>query len=225
MLLTDIRELKTILDIDPDNKAEDVKLNFLVEQASKLIEEYLNRPGLSFNSRTEYYNGTGSQNLLLRSRPVYTDPPIQVFVDEGGFYGSTSGSFDPQQCQLFYGQDFCLKIDQDNGTSRSGILVRLHAFWPRPGVRQQGYLSPFIGTSYGAIKIIYSAGYTVDDLPAPFRLACNTLVARMRYLLPLAMELKSESYEDRAITVATEQKDYLMSLVKGMLVYYRNWSW
>ena len=224
MLLTDIRELKTILEIDPDNKAEDVKLNFLVEQASKLIEEYLNRPGLSFNSRTEYYNGTGSQQLLLRSRPVYTTPTIQVFIDEHGFYGSTSGSFDPQLCQLNYGTDFCLKIDQDDGTSRSGILVRLHSFWPRPGVRQQGYLSPFIGTSFGAIKIIYSAGYTVDNLPAPFRLACNALVARMRYLLPLAMELKSESYEDRAITVATEQKDYLMAIVKPMLVFYRNWS-
>jgi len=223
MILTDIHELKSILEIDPGNKVEDKKLLFLIEMASDWIEEYTNRK-FFWKSRTEYYDGTGTQELRLRARPVYTTPTIAVRVDEGGYFGSVTNSFGTNTA-LTYGDDFALRLDQEDGTSsRSGILVRIDDIWPRPRIRQRGLLSPSIGRGYGTIKVTYTAGYSVDTLPATIRLACNLLVARLRVILPLGAESTSEGYEDRSISIVTSEKTKLMALVRPLLVAHRNWN-
>lgn len=224
MLWTDLRELKAVLDIHPQDSSEDKKLNFFNEWASAWLEETIGRQ-LTLKSRTEYYNGTGTQKLVLRHRPVFTTPTIQVFVDEAGFFGSASGAFDAGTTAFTYGTDFCLQIDQDDGSSRSGVLVRINNLWPKPSVRQRGLLSPFIGEGFGTIKVVYSAGYTVDTLPAQLRLACNLLVARLRYIFPLGMEINSDSYEERNIGFVAERDDYILSIVKPMVLQFRNWRW
>ncbi len=224
-MLTDLRELKAILEIDPDNTAEDAKLLFLAEWASDWIEELLNRKNrLFFKSRTEYYGGSGTQQLLLRARPVFTTPTIQVYSDDTGYFGSNPDGFNASTL-LTYGDDYCLVIDQDDGSSRSGILVRMQGYWFKPSVRQKGLLTPFIGNAYGNIKVVYTAGYTIDNLPSQLRAATNFLIARMRAILPLGMEVASESYEERSISLIAERRDYLLAIIKPMIYSYRNWSW
>lgn len=224
MILSDLRELKILLEINPQDTSEDAKLSFLIAHASAWIEELLDRPGLMYNSRTEYYGGTGTQKLLLRSRPVYPSPEIIVYQDQSGYYGSTSGAFQ-SNTQLFYGQDFCLDIDQDNGSSRSGILIKIRNVWPKPAVRQIGYLSPFLGQGFGSIKVTYTSGYTVDTLPHPFRTAVNFLVAKMRQVLPLGFALTAESYEERSLSYLVPYKNYWLADVWAMVGSYKNWSW
>ena len=219
---SDIQEIKTILEIDPDNHAEDLKLSFFNQFAGTIIEELLDRQ-LFRRSRTEYYGGSGTQKLLLRARPVLTSPTIQVFVDEGGFWGAASGAFGTNS-ELTYGADFSLWIDQDNGTSRCGILLRNRALWPIRSVRQQGFLSPFVTEGFGNIKVVYTGGYTLDGLPHDIRWAADLLITRMRHLMPLGLELNSENYEDRSISWGAERKHYLMALVRPHLLRYRNWS-
>lgn len=224
MLYTDLSELKTVLEIDPADTSEDTKLNFFVAQASAWIEELLNRPGMTYKSRTEFYKGTGTQKLTLRSRPVYSTPTIQVYEDNAAYFGSATGAFDPTLTQLTYGIDFCLQIDQEDGvSSRSGILLRINDIWTKPQVRQFGLLSPFIEDDPGSLKVVYSAGYLVDNLPTPFRLAANTLIAEMRYLFPLGMPIASESYEERSIAMM-QYKDYLLTMIRPMLMPFRNWK-
>lgn len=231
MLLTDLQELKKTLEIHPENTQEDAKLWLFVEWATGLIEESLGiQPGrLSLKERTEFYGGTGTQMLLLRSRPVILDSAsaptnLTVLVDEGGFFGSKSGSF--AQPALTWGGDYCLDIDQDDGlSSRSAILFRINGYWPRPTHRQVGLLTPFVGTSLGNVKVTYNGGHTVDMLPSSFRAAVNMQVAAMRYMFPLGMALTSESYEERNISLSQPQKDYLMGMVKPLLSAYRNWKW
>ena len=116
-------------------------------------------------------------------------------------------------------------IDQDDGSSRSGILVRMQGYWFKPSVRQKGLLTPFIGNAYGNIKVVYTAGYTIDNLPSQLRAATNFLIARMRAILPLGMEVASESYEERSISLIAERRDYLLAIIKPMIYSYRNWSW
>ena len=224
-MFTDLREIKVLLEIDSQDTEEDILLGFLIEQSSQWIEEILNRPGMAKKSRTEFYNGTGNQKLLLRSRPVFTTPTIQVFQDEGGNFGATSGSFNATDSALVYGTDFALVVDQENGTSRSGILYRINELWPRPSVRQRGLLSPFLGTGFGTIKVVYTAGYEVDNLPASLRLAANLLVQRLRYIMPLGMELTGDSFEERNMSIVTSAKEQLLVLVKPLLLPYRNWKW
>jgi hypothetical protein len=225
ILLSDINELKAILEIAPDNTTEDKKLWFFVEYASDLIEELLDRRGMSFAARTQYYDGSGTPLLRLRSRPVHVSPEIQVYVDEQGGYGQVSGSFDSSTTALTYGTDFYLKLSPDDATrSRSGLLVRHNNFWNKRSARQRGLLAPFVAPGFGSIKVVYSGGYTVEDLPPAFRAATNLLVARLRYLFPLGMPIGSESYEERHISLLDQRKDYLMSLVRPMILSYRNWS-
>lgn len=226
MLLSDIRECKAVLEISPLNTREDAKLNFFIEWVSAWIEEYLGRGDLSIRSRTEYYNGSGTEKLLLRSRPVYPSPAPQVWVDEAGLFGQVSGSFTNSESELTFGEDFGLWVEPgEQGLSRNGILIRNNNLWPKPSRRQRGYLSPFIAEGYGTIKVVYTAGYTVDNLPAPIRQACVMGVTRLRYVLPLGLELNSESYEDRSISSSVDaKKNFIMSLVKPSLTTYRNWT-
>lgn len=221
-LITDLITLKTLLEIDPNDTQEDIKLMFILETVSSWIQEWTNRPGLFFASRTEYYKGTGTQKLLLKSRPVSPDG-LQVYVDQSGLFGAASGSF-ASTTLLTYGLDYTLDIDQSDGTSRSGILYRVRSYWPKSYARQAGWLTPFQTTDLGSVKVVYSGGYTINNLPAQIRMAANLLIAKLRYILPLGVEIQNESYEERSIGLVTEQKLYLYGLVKPWLVSYRNWS-
>lgn len=257
MLLSDLREIKSILDIEPGDKSEDRNLNFYVEWASQWIGEIINRPHFSYRQRVEFYQGTGTQKLVLRSTPVYApvlfanqnaSQVIQVYLDTNGSFGSSQNAFygysgsiaasgsNPQNTALTYGTDFCLQVDQPVvfasgsandglGISRSGILYRINDLWYKPKIREGGYLFPYVGPDVGSIMVIYYAGWTVDTLPSVFRMACNTLVAKMRFLFPLGMELGNNSYEEYSIGILAERKDYLTSLVKQMLWTYRNFNW
>lgn len=224
MQISDIRELKKYLDIDPADTAQDTKLTLMLEHAADLIAEFISRPGLFKKERTEYYAGTGTQKLCLRSRPVFTSPTILVYEDLGGYFGSVTGSFDTTNTALTYGTDFALMLDQEDGTSRSGILVKIDSFWEQPNAREVGFLSPYIAEAFGNYKVIYTAGYSYDTLPSNLRLACNLLVARLKYLFPLGMQMGSESYEERAISFAVD-KDYMLGLVRPLIYPYRNWKW
>jgi len=231
LILSDLQELKVFLEIDPRDISEDKKLLFLIEMASNWLEEILNRD-FSFKARTQYYQGTGTQKLLLRNRPVYpTHPlqPIQVTYDTNGFFGAGPGSFTNSSATSIsytYGVDYTLKIDQDDGiSSRSGILIRINEYWTKPQVRQAGLLTPFQADDLGSIQVQYVAGWTVDTLPAVMRWAVNLLVSKMRYIMPIGQEISSESYEERAISTLGERKYYLTSLVKSsVMASMRNWK-
>ncbi len=224
MLLSDLSELKTILEIEQDDHSEDKKLNWLIDWASEWIGQSINRPGLLYKSRTEYYNGSGTQKLLLKSRPIYTTPTILAYVDRGGYFGQTSGAFTDTNEQLTYGTDFVVQVDTDDGTSRCGILIRINGYWERAYVRQRGMLTSFPGSSYGSIKVTYTGGYTIDSLPGVFRQALNMLVGRMRAILPLGVETTSESYEERSLSVVTAEKSKLMALIRPLVFPYTNWN-
>lgn len=220
--LTDIRELKTVLEVDQDNPNEDAKLLFMIEWAGDLIEDYLGRK-LERKARTEYYDGTDTPRLQLKARPVLVDG-LAVYRQDGGYYGQASGAFGPETL-LTYGSDYVLDIDQDDGTSRSGLLVRVNGTWPRTWSRSAGLLASYRTPNPGSVKVTYTAGYTIDTMPSPVRLAANLLVMKLRHLMPLGMELGSESYEERHVSYATRNKEYLLSLIKPILFQYRNWSW
>ncbi len=217
-----------MLEILPTDTTQDIQLQFLIEQASSWIDEILGRSQwMEKKSRTEFYNGSGSGRLLLNARPVFLSPAPTVIIDQnGGFFGSPDDSFVSGDT-IEYGETngWCLDIDQPDGTSRSGILVRIGGYWPKPNFRQPGLLSSFVGKASGNIKITYTGGYTVESLPAVIRLACNLLVARLKNLFPLGMQLVSESYEERHIAYLPWKKNMLDGGIRAMLWPYRNWTW
>lgn len=239
MLYTSLQQLKIAMEMNPDDHSDDLRLAFINTWVSSWIEELLNRPNLSYAIRTEYYPGTGTQKLCLQSRPVYpagtqaafplVPTPIDpiVVTNQRGYYNEAPNAFnDPPNTPLVYGQDFALMLDnQPDGSSRSGILVRIGNYWNRPWCRMQGRLSPFVGEAFGNIQVTYSGGFSYDTLPGTIQMAANLLAMKLRYLLPTGLEIGSESYEERSISVINSSKSYLLSTVRPMLYQYRNWKW
>ena len=232
MIYTDLAEVKRLLQIDPNDHAEDFTLNLYLGWTTSIIEEVLDRD-FTYKVRTYVYPGTGTQKLNLKHRPVYpTAAPakmstlpftaLSVVVDDGANYGEATGAF--TNTPLTYGSDYCIRIDQDDGGSREAILYRTNDYWPRPFVRQQGSLSPFVGDDLGSVQVTSTAGYTVDTLPPTFRMAADWLVTKLAYIFPLGMQLSSESYIDRSIGINENQRRYLMGSVKPWLLFYRNWK-
>jgi hypothetical protein len=221
MNLTDIHELKAILEITASDTSEDVRLNFYIEWATALIKEYLNRP-LAYETRTEFYSGTGTQKLLLRARPVVVTG-LEVRVDNAGYYGAPDDSFGSGSV-LTFGDDYFLELDQSDGTSRSGILVRRSAVWERPFVRFRGLLSPLVGEAFGNVKVTYTGGWKPETIPPEVRQACCMLVAKLRYLYPLGVNLVSEHYEERHITIGSRSRNYLLSEVASLIRTHRNYK-
>lgn len=224
---TDLLEVKKVLQVDLDDHSLDYALNYYIETATDMIAEYLDRPGFYKKSRTEFYNGTGTQKLLLRSRPVYISPEPVVYEDSGGMYGEADSAFSADA--LTFGEDYGLWLDTDSGSgtmdlSRCGILIRKNNFWFKPTVREQGFLSPYVGPAFGNIKITYTGGYTLQGMPSQIRMACIMVVARMKYLMPLGVPISSESYEERHISFSIPERNYLMGQVKHLLFGFRNWS-
>jgi hypothetical protein len=223
VLYNDLSEVKRLLGIDPLDTQEDTLLWLYIGTATEVIETYLNRPKLTKQARTEYVNGSGTQRLCLRHRPVYSTPTITVAYSQDSLGGSDTDAF-AQSVPIVYGTDFYLEIDDfELGTSSNGILRYARGLWNKPYARTTGYLAPFVTRDTGSYRITYTGGYTVDTLPAAFRQACALLVSRMRYVFPLGLELTSENYEDRSISIQASDKDYMLSLVKPLLHTYRNW--
>ena len=232
MLFSDLREVKAILEIDPDNTQEDIKLSLFLEQVSDWFEEWTGRE-FTLKLRTKAYPGTGTQRLNLDHRPVFpsvgTPNQIQVIIDENANFGQATGSFSPPSSGtlLTYGTEYTLRIDDsDNNSSKSGILIRIGNYWPKPAARQDGWLSPFVIPDTGSVQVTYYAGYTVDTLPATLRMACNTAIASVRYLMPLGVSLGSDSYEGRSIgtTMPKDMKSIVYQAVYPHLHLFRNWK-
>lgn len=227
MPLTDIRQVKAILEIDQADTSEDLKLSMFIDWVSEWIPLWCNRgdDGFAYAQRTQYYDGTGTQKVLLNNRPIDLTVPTQVYEDMNGFYGNgVPQAFNPQLTQLTYGSDYVFET-KDNVTSRSGILVRINDYWQKPSVRSIGFLTPYIGYAFGSIKIVYTAGYTTNTLPFQIRQAAVQLVSKLRYYFPLGLAVNSDSYEEKSISLAGDGKNYLLNSIVPAMFNFRNWKW
>jgi hypothetical protein len=223
VLWTDLIELKTALEIDPDDQSEDARLNLWLKAACEVLESYLGYPIFRM-TRTEFYGGTGTQKLTLRCHPVYADANLQVLVDRSGNFGVSSGSFDPGVSTLVYGTDFGLWLDHPTDPIRSdrGILLRYNSFWERPAYRTAGLLSPYVEKDFGTIKVTYTGGRFAEDLPYDMVLAAITATARIRFMMPLGLNVSGDSYEGRSISIQGTESNWIIGQVKHLLFKFRN---
>lgn len=231
-LYSDLNEIKKILQIAPQNTAEDFQLGLYAEWASDILAQAMNRDSIAYQVRTWYYPGSGNQKLPLRHRPVYPNvapakcsklpfTAIQVIEDDGGNYGFSPGGY--TGTPLTFGTDYTIRIDQDDGGSREAILYRVGDYWTKPIDRENGMLSPFVGEDLGSFQVIYTAGYTVDTLPPSLRAAADLLVTRLRYIMPLGMQLTSESYIERSIGLSENHRKFLLGMIEPIISPWRNW--
>jgi hypothetical protein len=140
----------------------------LAPQVLTLIEEYLGRK-IKQATYTELYSGNGQAFLVLRQRPVQSITAL--YLDDYAYWGDAPGAFDPATTLQVEGTDYALDRDQPDGSSRSGLVYRVHGYWPRPITYGPARIAPELGPRAGNIKITYTAGYA--DPPPDLQLAVS----------------------------------------------------
>lgn len=215
MALTNRANIKTLIGIG-DTSLDDV-IDLMIPQADAIIKGYLQRD-IEQVSYTEYYNGTGSQVLVLNQSPVQFI--TSVHEDRDGYYGDGTDAF-PSSSTLVEGTDFVLRKDDNTVTekSKSGILYRIKKNWYRPQVRYGNQLASSPGFGMGNIKVVYVAGWAV--VPSDIQFAASKLVVSMLESRSKAGRLQSENIEDYSYTLVNgEDEAQALDSVRSSLARY-----
>lgn len=195
--------------------------SLIISQCSARIEEFLGRTLLRTNY-TEILSGNGTQEITLKNRPVLVTG-LTVLQDDQSYWGQAPNAFDPVANLLVQGVDYGLKVDQPDGTSRCGILVRLQRVWTRPPVYRGGVIDPTYQQGSGNIQVQYTAGYAT--IPLDIQQACMSLcaVVKSRARLGEAFEQESrENYSYRLRPLVRAAFAGLPADTLGVLARYRN---
>ena len=189
----------------------------MVPQAIAIAESFCNRKFCK-QTLTEYYDGNGTSEIVLRNIPVVSITNIWEDVDRN------------------FTSDHLLTADKDyifNETN--GIVTRIDAYWPhllrkgRVPVRGQGgYMS--LGAKQlvmtearyrKCIKVTYEAGW--DTIPMDIQFAIGSIVACMLREAAMGAPLTSEnldyySYQLASSADAMEALTGLQNILKNYVV-------
>ncbi len=173
MALISLADAKLFLKITAST--EDVIVGDLVNQVSQFINDYCGHPLLQA-TYTEFYDGDGTNELILRNFPVVSvttihDDPLRVF-----------------------GADTAKVVASDVMLEKGAGIVRL---WNNGGYFNRGE---------GNVKVVYVAGYALASVPYSIQLAVRRLVAkiyRQSYQTPKD-GVQTETQQDRTTTYFDE---------------------
>ncbi len=142
--LTTLADQKEFLKIG--GAAEDSALSLLINEVSRIINTFTRRQ-LVKKSYTEFYDGDGSDELILKNVPIVAVTQVNDDIDR------TFGSGDD------------LSISADILIDKEAGILRL---WNNESVFLTGKAN---------VKVAYSAGYDVAAIPQDLQWACQKLVA------------------------------------------------
>jgi hypothetical protein len=182
--IAELSDLKLHLGITTTDK--DAELGAVLSISNQAVLSFLGRP-VELAERTEYHDGYGMPDIVLRVWPVvfsYTGSDgvtvtcePQCWVDPTGYYGDNpDGAFD-DDTELEFGSEFTIRRDDSVPTSdcvsnatygRSGILRRLgtsirgDVVLGRPASSLASrYRQAVWPVGQGNVKVTYTAGYPV----------------------------------------------------------------
>lgn len=196
MALVDLDTYKSLTGVT--GSAQDTRLQLLLNAAIAAVRAYCQQH-FEQASYTEYHSGNGTRKLALRQLPVTAI--TGVWLDPTGFYDVPATSF-TSATQLTEGTDFVLDRGVDGSTSKSGLLLRIGADWPRTqGVRLYGRLAVEQHPAFGNVKVTYTAGYAT--VPGDIQLATCLVAQQMLRASQRGGPLGSERLGDYAYTLAS----------------------
>jgi hypothetical protein len=205
-MLTTLEAVKTHLGMASEDTTLDPQLNQLLAAVDAAIKKQL-KQNFEEDTYTEFYDGTGSERLYLRQTPVQSTG-LTVYEDSNGNYGQTSGAF-AASTLLTLGTDYVLAVDQPDGTSLQGVLVRLYGVWSGRTLYGPKELTGSPSDALGSIKVTYTAGY--ETIPYDLAMAANQIVAWAASATD-GQAMRSENYDYYGYTRAA-----MSELAKGDL--------
>jgi hypothetical protein len=226
-VIADLGLVKTFLRIPREDTTGDELLSLLLLGVDAGVKGFLKRD-VESQDYTEFYNGSGVPELVLRQRPVTL--VSKVYFDMTGYYGKGRNAF-PESSLLVEGEDFVLR--RENGTaSNSGIMYRTsggtvggaHSAWPGWWADfRRGTLSvklpPVWARGVGNIKVVYTAGYLPGQIPADLVKATLELLAFIRSASPIGTPVNSPDFAEMVTKLLTQgsQGEPLIGTIREVL--------
>jgi len=151
-LLLTSDDMKGILNKDTLQSDERSLLeDHLIHGVSAAIEKYLNRKILSSAALTEYYNGNNTPILQLKQWPIISVTSVHDKRNNSEGWEASDYDF-----ELTENTDFIKDSD-------AGQLIHVNGWW--------------VDSSPYFYKVIYTAGYTLANIPADLLLGIKTWIA------------------------------------------------
>jgi hypothetical protein len=206
-------------------------LPVLTVQTSPSTYTTVTYTGVTSTSFTGCTGGTGTLSTGNRvGMPV-------VFFDPGGYYGQTPGGF-AAGTQLVPGSQYAAVLDSYGMKSNQGLLRKIGGagagfigFYPENvwAGKLAAYRLPVWPRGEGNLKVQYSAGYAIGEVPLDLQYAANLLVAYMARNLPSGSPLQSETLGAYSYTIAQGGQAWLdvpeLGSLARTLAAYREVSW
>lgn len=198
-------EAKTLLSI-PDG-AEDAWLDLVLPMLDQTVKGHLSKNWLFDRGqieKTEFLSGPGTDQLVLRWRPV-VDSTLRIWVDSGGYFGKGTDAFG-SDTELTSGVDFALRLDgedagDDSRVGWSGIVERIGS------TDFEEDRTANWTTGIGNIKAVYKAGFV--KVPPDVKLLATRLLARLRNDVEKGRVVASESISGYSYSLLNDAGDPL----------------
>jgi hypothetical protein len=151
---------------------------------------------------------TANAAATATGTPLYFG--VNAWEDINGYFGAMPGSF-ASGTQLTWGSDFGIRADLPDGSSRSGMLLRINQVWNTHYLRGGDMLSSMNATGMGNIRVQGMFGW--PTVPADIEAFVIRVIVRMRNSRRYGQAVNSESFEQYSYSLASEAK----GLALGML--------
>lgn len=175
----------------------DTAIEAVLDGVESTIASMIGSPVLQDASpRTEYYDGVVGTELKLTYRPV-VKTGLLVYVDQSGDYGDNPAGGFSSATLLTLGTDYNL-LDVRGGYSKSGILVRMNGIWPSMWYRPPNDLASTLVGARGAVKVVYSAGWALADIP-PALIQAAYAEATMLYSMFIGTGKSGQQYNSESL--------------------------
>lgn len=167
----------------------------IIDETISAVLQHCQNGALERTAYTQILNLPSYPSLVVPFAPVVYAPNAGTPIDFS-LYISTTARGDPDA----FTSDHLLRpyIDYiletgptDITTSESGVVRFINGIWFVNRERPVYSLSTKIVPAYGAVKLVYTAGY--DPVPATLRLALNLIVRKVFNARKIGAPISSES--------------------------------
>jgi hypothetical protein len=214
--LTSLSALKVFAGVADDS--QNAILIQLIGAASNFITDYCNRD-FTYGSYTDIYSGTNTPYLRLKRWPIWSIQNVWLEGGSAGSFGQAPNAFSLPP--LVQGVDFALAADQPDGSSLSGLLVKLNGVWPVRRSRTTSNLAGGYDSGFGNVKVQCTANF--KEVPGPVALACRMLVKRVMATRQFGALVKSEVTPDYSYSLDSfAPGEELLGLIRPLLGKYRH---
>lgn len=195
MALLTLAEHKTFASIVGNDPVRDASLTAIIQESIDAVKRYCNNGELELTQYTQILNAPPTSAIILPFAPVHyapsATPPITFEFYQRNDANGDPSKFTSEYLKTIY-TDYQIDFGPTNITVSDSGIVRLN--YSPAGIaysRPLYSLAVKVTPVFGAIKVVYTAGY--DPVPPSLKMALNIVVREVFNRRKLGIPINSES--------------------------------